>query len=83
MTCRDESPAPALPRPGRLGYPAGVKSLTVVLALPFVVGGTVAAHALLARVLKAVLWSWSPLSDREPEAATYERRVYHLSLIHI
>ena len=31
----------------------------------------------LARAVKAVLWSWSPLATGEPEAATYERRVYH------
>ncbi len=36
-----------------------------------------AGHALLSRAVKAVLWSWSPLATGEPEAACYERRVYH------
>lgn len=55
----------------------GVKILTVVLALPFLLALAVGAHALLSRALKVLVWSWSPLSEREPEAATYERRVYH------
>jgi len=37
----------------------------------------VAGHALLARGVKAVLWSWSPLASGEPEAASYQRQVYH------
>lgn len=28
-------------------------------------------------MVKAVLWSWSPLATGEPEAAAYERKVYH------
>lgn len=34
------------------------------------------AHALLARVVKALLWAWSPLATGEAEACTYQRRVY-------
>ncbi len=37
----------------------------------------IAGHALLSRAVKTVLWAWSPLATGEPEAATYERRVYH------
>lgn len=37
----------------------------------------VAGHALISRVVKAVLWSWSPLATGEQEVATYDRRVYH------
>jgi hypothetical protein len=54
-----------------------VKTLQLALALPFLLALGVAGHALLARGLKAVLWAWSPLATGEPEAATYERRVYH------
>ncbi|WP_280153124.1 hypothetical protein [Piscinibacter sp. XHJ-5] len=56
-----------------------MKILQLVLALPFLLAIGVAAHALLARTVKAVLWAWSPLATGEPEAATYERRVYHTS----
>jgi hypothetical protein len=54
-----------------------VKPLTLVVALPLMLAAGVAAHAVCAGALKAVLWSWSPLASGEPEAATYERRVYH------
>jgi hypothetical protein len=54
-----------------------VKILQLVLALPFLLALGVAGHALFSRALKAVLWSWSPLATGEPEAAAYERRVYH------
>lgn len=51
--------------------------MQLLLALPFLVAIAIASHALLARAVKAVLWSWAPLATGEPEAATYERRVYH------
>jgi hypothetical protein len=54
-----------------------VKTLQLALALPFLLALGIAGHALLARAVKAVLWAWSPLATGEPEAATYERRVYH------
>ncbi len=55
----------------------GVKILGLILALPFLVALAVAAHALASRIVKAVLWAWSPLAIGEPEAFSYERRVYH------
>jgi hypothetical protein len=54
-----------------------VKWLQLLLALPFLAAIGLALHAVLARGVKAVLWSWAPLATGEPEAATYERRVYH------
>ena len=60
-----------------VGYRVGVKILSLLLALPFLLALGVAAHALLSRAVKAVLWSWSPLATGEPEAFTYDRRVYH------
>jgi len=60
-----------------LGYRVAVKTLQLALLLPFLLAFGVAGHALLSRVVKAVLWAWSPLASGEPEAATYERRVYH------
>ncbi|HJV61971.1 MAG TPA: hypothetical protein VJ743_13570 [Albitalea sp.] len=54
-----------------------MKMYQLALALPFLLAIGVAAHWLIARVVKAVLWSWSPLATGEPEAAAYERRVYH------
>ena len=56
---------------------SGVKILSLLLALPFAVALAVAAHALASRMVKAVLWAWSPLAIGEPEAFSYERRVYH------
>lgn len=60
-----------------LGYRVAVKTLQLALALPFLLALGVAAHALIARAVKAVLWAWAPLATGEPEAAAYERRVYH------
>ncbi|HEV7913913.1 MAG TPA: hypothetical protein VGP22_09105, partial [Albitalea sp.] len=54
-----------------------MKTFQLALLLPFLLAFGVAGHALLSRVVKAVLWAWSPLATGEPEAATYERRVYH------
>jgi len=54
-----------------------VKAVNLFLALPFLLALALAAHAVIARAVKAVLWSWSPLATGEPEAFTYERRVYH------
>ena len=54
-----------------------MKVFQLLLALPFMLALGLAAHALLARGVKAVLWAWSPLASGEPEAASYERRVYH------
>ena len=60
-----------------MGYGGRVKILFLVLALPFLLALGAAAHSLLDRAVKAVLWVCSPLATGEPEAATYERRVYH------
>jgi hypothetical protein len=54
-----------------------VKTLTLLLALPFMLAAGVAVHAGMARGIKAILWSASPLTGREAEAHSYERRVYH------
>ncbi len=54
-----------------------VEILALILALPFFVAAAIATHALVARIVKAVLWAWSPLAVGEPEACAYERRVYH------
>jgi hypothetical protein len=54
-----------------------VKLYQLVLALPFMLAFGLACHAAISRGVKAVLWAWSPLASGEPEAATYERRVYH------
>lgn len=51
--------------------------LALILALPLFVALAIAAHALASRVVKAVLWAWSPLAVGEPEAFVYERRIYH------
>jgi len=55
----------------------GVKWFQLILALPFMAALGLAGHALLARGVKAVLWSWSPLASGEPETASYQRQVYH------
>jgi hypothetical protein len=54
----------------------GVTTLTLILALPVLLALGAAAHALIDRGVKAVLWAASPLATGEPEAFTYERRVY-------
>ena len=54
-----------------------MKILSLLLVLPFLVALGVAAHALAARLVKAVLWAWSPLAIGEAEAFSYERHVYH------
>lgn len=54
-----------------------MKWLQLLLALPFLVAIAIASHAVLARGVKLVLWSWAPLATGEPEAASYDRRVYH------
>jgi hypothetical protein len=54
-----------------------VKYVQLAIVLPFMLALALAAHALLARAVKAVLWSWSPLASGESEAVAYERRVYH------
>jgi hypothetical protein len=54
-----------------------VKWIQILLALPFLVAISIASHAVLSRGVKAVLWSWAPLATGEPEAASYDRRVYH------
>ncbi|HEX6704990.1 MAG TPA: hypothetical protein VF169_09540 [Albitalea sp.] len=54
-----------------------MNAVRLALLLPFLLAFSVAGHAVVSRVVKAVLWAWSPLASGEPEAATYERRVYH------
>ena len=54
-----------------------MKLYQLALALPFMLAVGLGAHGVLSRGVKAVLWAWSPLASGEPEAATYERRVYH------
>lgn len=53
-----------------------VKTFELVLLLPFLVAFGVAAHALVSRVVKTVLWAWQPLATGEPEVASYERMVH-------
>lgn len=54
-----------------------MKWLQLLIGLPFLVAIGIASHAVLARGVKVVLWSWAPLATGEPEAASYDRRVYH------
>jgi hypothetical protein len=54
-----------------------VQVLQLLFALPVMLALGIAGHAVLARGVKAVLWSWAPLATGEPEAASYDRRVYH------
>jgi hypothetical protein len=62
---------------GLLGYRSRVKPYQIVFAFPFALAFGLAAHAGISRGVKLVLWAWSPLATGEPEAATYDRRVYH------
>ncbi len=50
--------------------------LSSVLTLPMSVAAAGAAHYLVSRGVKAVLWSVSPLATGEPQAYTYERDVW-------
>ena len=50
------------------GYRVAVKILQLALLLPFLLAFGVAGHALLSRIVKAVLWSWSPLASGEQVA---------------
>jgi hypothetical protein len=50
--------------------------LSSVLTLPMSVAAAGAAHYLVSRAVKAVLWSVSPLATGEPQAYTYERDVW-------
>jgi hypothetical protein len=61
-------------------YRRRVKTFELVLLLPFLVAFGVVGHALVSRIVKAVLWAWQPLATGEPEAASYERKVYHTGL---
>ena len=54
-----------------------VKAMSLLVSLPLLLGLSLAAHFLLARAIKGVAWSWSPLATGEPEAFRYERVVYH------
>ncbi|MES2888290.1 MAG: hypothetical protein V4739_09800 [Pseudomonadota bacterium] len=47
-----------------------------LLLLGLALSGAVVAHALLGRVVKVLLWAWSPLASGEAEACTYQRSVY-------
>ncbi len=38
--------------------------------------GALFAHALLSRVVKALLWAWAPLATDGTQTLTYQRRVY-------
>ena len=51
-------------------------TLSSVLTLPMSLAAAGAAHFLLSRGVKAVLWSVSPLATGEPQAYTYERDVW-------
>lgn len=55
----------------------GVKALTLLLTLPFMLGLALGLHWLVARAAKALVWSAQPLATGEAEAFRYERRVYH------
>ncbi|WP_395691646.1 hypothetical protein [Piscinibacter sp.] len=50
--------------------------LSSALTLPMSLAAAGAAHFLLSRGVKAVLWSVSPLATGEPQAYTYERDVW-------
>ena len=50
--------------------------LSSVLTLPMSLAAAGAAHFVLSRGVKAVLWSVSPLATGEPQAYTYERDVW-------
>jgi hypothetical protein len=54
-----------------------VKPYQIIFAFPFALAFGLVAHAGVSRAVKLVLWAWSPLASGEPEAASYERRVYH------
>lgn len=60
-----------------VGYCSRVKPYQIAFALPFALAFGMAAHAGVSRGVKLVLWAWSPLATGEPEAATYDRSVYH------
>ncbi len=51
-------------------------TLASVLTLPMSLAVAGAAHFLVSRGVKAVLWSASPLATGEPQAYTYERDVW-------
>lgn len=51
-------------------------TLTSALTLPMSLAVAGAAHFLVSRGVKAVLWSVSPLATGEPQAYTYERDVW-------
>lgn len=50
--------------------------LSIVLTLPMALAASLGVHWLVARGVKAVLWSTSPLAVGEPQAYAYERNVY-------
>ena len=54
-----------------------MKPYQIVFAFPFALAFGLGAHALVSRGVKLVLWAWSPLASGEPEAASYDRKVYH------
>lgn len=54
-----------------------MKSYQIVFAFPFALAFGLVAHAFVAKATKVVLWAWAPLASGEPEAASYERKVYH------
>lgn len=62
-----------------IGYGAGVDVIESLLLLGLALSGAVVAHALLSKVVKVLLWAWSPLASGEAEACTYQRSVYFTS----
>lgn len=54
-----------------------MKPYQIIFALPFALAFGLVAHVLVAKGVKVILWAWAPLASGEPEAASYERKVYH------
>ena len=67
------------PFPSRLGLAIvqTVKTLSLLLTLPFMLGLALGMHWFVSRTAKAVAWAAAPLATGEAEAYRYERRTYH------
>ena len=69
-------PAALVPLPCDAATSEGSLVINAVM-LPVMLAFGVALHAVIARSVKAVLAAARPLASGEPEACSYERRVYH------
>ncbi|KNZ31385.1 MAG: hypothetical protein AD742_17640 [Methylibium sp. NZG] len=54
-----------------------MKTLSLLLTLPFMLGLALGMHWFVSRTAKAVAWAAAPLATGEAEAYRYERRTYH------